>query len=114
MKIKPQKFLDVKAISSRMEVNYLEKEITDLALKANDRLVDLDFNDIIHISRSAADELLSARQRAKIHDIQLIFSNLNDFNTRMLKMVADKIEHPPLPIRTVQSIPVSELVLSAN
>lgn len=109
MNIKPQQFLNVKSIATRPEVNYLESEIKKLLLTTNDKLVVLDFSETTHISRSAADELLNAKDRTKSNGIQLIFSNLNDFNKKMLDLVESKKVNPPIRKTTFQNIPVIDL-----
>jgi anti-anti-sigma regulatory factor len=109
MKIKPQIFMDVDQISTRHQVNFLEEMIKDLAQKKNDHHVAFDFSEIKMISRSAADELLMAQQRAKMSGIDLSFLNLNEFNSKMLKMVESRITHPSHRKPAVKNISVLDL-----
>lgn len=103
--IKLSEFFNSSTISARPSINFIESKIKEMIFEDEKRRVFLDFQEIVQITRSVADELLIMKKKCKYYGTTVEFVNLNDFNKKMIDMVS---------ARSQSSAPISYINVAAT
>lgn len=96
--------LKVRVLSTRRIVSLIESHIKE-NIGDNEKFVVIDCSEIEQISRSFADSLLSLKEKLESKGMEMTLDGLNDFNKKMMEMVARSRRQPRKEIAdTVQGL----------